>query len=303
MGPPSSSRPIDGAIAAIVVTYRSGPDLRACLERLAEDPDVGEIVVVDNGNPAEVEAWLEGFAADGKARVLRGHGNVGFGAACNRGAAATAASYLLFVNPDLTLAPGAARRMRSALIELPAPAIVGGRILGLDGKEQRGARREEITPWSALVAAFSLGRFERFNRHFRDPHRERDPLPPSPSAVAAVSGALFLMSREDYAAVGGFDEGYFLHVEDIDLCRRARAEGGAVLFHPGAEGVHVGATSDASKLFVEQAKARSFTRYFQKFATTPGARAWAAVAAMILWAGFTMRGVVGSAQRAAAAAR
>jgi GT2 family glycosyltransferase len=86
--------------------------------------------------------------------------------------------------------------------------------------------------------------------------------------VGAISGAFFLMLRPDFEALGGLDEEYFLHVEDLDLCRRAYLAGGTVLFHPNAEAVHARSTSAAPRLAIERHKAAGFRRYFQKFART-----------------------------------
>ena len=210
-------------MAAIVVTYHTGPRLDACLQRLRDDPEIEDLVVVDNGNTPEVEARLRAFAdAEPKAQLLSGHGNVGFARGCNLGAAAApAARRLLFLNPDLVLAPGATAELGAALEGGQRPCVAGGRVLALDGREQRGGRRDLITPWSTLVAFTGLSRFEGLSRLFRSPFRERDPVPAGPIAVAAVSGALMALTREDFDTLGRFDEGYFLHVEDIDLCRRA----------------------------------------------------------------------------------
>jgi len=95
--------------------------------------------------------------------------------------------------------------------------------------------------------------------------------------VPTISGACFCMRREDFAAVRGFDEGYFLHVEDVDLCWRVRQQGGLVLFHPGAEVVHIGGTSQTSPLKVEFHKGVGLARFFRKRAEGLGPRlaAWA----------------------------
>jgi GT2 family glycosyltransferase len=87
------------------------------------------------------------------------------------------------------------------------------------------------------------------------------------------------VSRAGFDRLGGFDEGYFLHVEDLDLCRRAEAEGGSVIYTPLASALHHGASSDAPALAVERHKAAGLGRYFRKFAETPGERAAAALLA------------------------
>ena len=82
--------------------------------------------------------------------------------------------------------------------------------------------------------------------------------------MPTISGACFAMRRRDFDALGGFDEGYFLHVEDIDLCWRARRAGGQVLFQPKAQVVHLGHTSLEHPVKVEFHKGVGLTRYFIK---------------------------------------
>lgn len=271
------------AISAVVVTYRTGPVLQECLERLATVAGVAEIIIVDNGNPPDDEAQIDLFASrNPAARILRGTGNIGFGTACNLGAKAAKCQWLLFVNPDLVVEPNTPRLLRDFAALRDGLTLVGGRVVGVDGIEQRGARRDEISPWSAFVAGAGLGKLERFSPIFRDPHRERDPVPPSPVPTAAVSGALFLIARTAFHSVGGFDQRYFLHVEDIDLCRRVRQRGGEVWFHPGAGGSHVGATSDVSTAEVSEWKERSFSIYFERYSGNPLERYFGRVLAFAL---------------------
>ncbi len=257
-------------ISAITVSFQTGPVLTECLDALIGAPEIDEIVVVDNGNPADVEAWLDAKAAAApRLRVLRGTGNIGFGAACNLGAARARGERLLFINPDVVLAPGAAARMAEALALAPAPGLVGGDLRDAAGMPDRGSRRDRVTLWSAFVTFSGLSRFERFTPMFRDLHRHHDPMPPTTVAVANVSGALMMLTREGFDALGGFDEGYFLHVEDIDLCWRVANAGGQVLFEPGAVGVHARSSSEASSREIERHKAAGLARYFRKSARSP----------------------------------
>lgn len=245
-----------GPVAALVVSYHTGPRLAECLYTLKSDPAISEIIIADNGNPPRVEAWLETFAetSAGKARLIR-LDNPGFGAAVNRAARETGAEMLLVINPDCVIRRGSVAPLAEALEGAAAPAIAGGRIFGIDGREQRGARRNTLT----LASALGLARWGL----------EGMPPPSGPVRVGAISGAFFLMRRADFEMLGGFDEGYFLHVEDVDLCRRAIEAGGTVIYQPLAGALHYASTSDVASETVKAHKARSLARYFRKFARGP----------------------------------
>lgn len=255
-------------VCAIIVTYRTGPVLAECLSAACTADGVDEIVIVDNGNPQPEVETIDRFAAlDVRIRVLRGQGNVGFGAACNLGAREARSDVLAFVNPDVVLARDAISLLATALPE--TPAIVGGDLRDRTGAPTRGARRERLTLWRAVVSFTGLSKLERLLPALKDFNRDRDPMPFRTIEVGAVSGALLAVRKAHYEMLGGFDEGYFLHVEDVDLCRRAGDAGWSVLFLPGPHGLHFGATSDAPGREIAMHKARSFGRYFQKFAGSP----------------------------------
>ena len=262
--------------AALVVTYHTGPRLTECLYALKADPAVSEIVIADNGNPPEVQVWLEGFVTGcaGRAKLLT-LDNPGFGAAVNRAARQTGAEWLLVINPDCVIRRGSVGQLAAALEGAPAPAIAGGRIFGVDGREQRGGRRNTLT----LSAALGLSRWTL----------ESESPPSGPVPVGAISGAFFLMRRADFVQLGGFDEGYFLHVEDVDLCRRAIEAGGSVIYQPLAGALHYTSTSDVPSAFVQQQKARSLARYFRKFARGPIERAMVEVAVPFIGLGLALR--------------
>lgn len=292
-----SPAPAWAPIAAVIVSWRTGPRLFACLEAALAAPDLAEIVLVDNGNPPDVAARLDALArASAKLVLLRGQGNVGFARGCNMGAAQARAERLLFLNPDAVIAPGAAALLARAIEDRPRPAIAGGCVCGLDGREQRGARRRRVTLWGAFVEMSGLVALARLSPVFAPVHLESEPPPAGPVETGVVSGAMLLARAADFAALGGFDEGYFLHVEDVDLCRRAWEAGGAVVYVPDARAVHEGATSAASPLRVAWHKGLSFARYFRKFARGPGRlAAWLLTPVVI--AAALVQGVVRLARR------
>lgn len=252
-------------VSVVVVSFHTGPVLDACLDAALADERVRELVIVDNGNPGAIAARLRDLeAAEPRVTLVQGHGNVGFSAGCNLGARRATGAHLVFLNPDVVLEPGAIAALTAALESAPAPAIAGGRLVDAHGREQRGSRRDRLTMGAACVSFLGLHALG-----LRDPMRHADPAPDAPLRVGAVSGALMAMRRADFETLGGFDEGYFLHVEDFDICRRAEEAGGAVMFTPFARGLHQTSSSAASLVVIERHKARGFARYFRKFAGTP----------------------------------
>ena len=269
-GARKTSSPLAVDVSVIMVVFMTGPALFESIDHVLAEPRVGEFVLIDNGSTAEDAARLRAIAEDEpKIKLLAGHGNVGFAQGANMGAAAATGRRLLFLNPDAYLQPGCMEAMEDALkLCLRRPCIIGARVLNEDGTEQRGARRGEVTPVTSLLTFTRLAERVPYFRKF-EVHHEADPVPGEPMEVSTISGACFFMAREDFAAVGGFDVGYFLHVEDVDLCWRVRERGGSVLFHPGAQVVHLGHTSRVSPLFVEFWKGVGLARYFRKRADTP----------------------------------
>ncbi len=252
----------------VVVVYRTGPPLAESVARVLADPAVDELVLVDNGStPAEAAILDAAAARDARVTLLRGQGNVGFARGANMGAQAGHGRVVVFLNPDAFLRAGCLPALAAALDGCAAgPCLAGARVLDHDGGEQRGARRGEVTPVTTLLSLTRLASLPLFRRF--EVHHEADALPTGPVPVPTVSGACFAMRRADFATMGGFDTGFFLHVEDVDLCWRVRRAGGSVLFQPAAEVTHLGSTSRTHPMRVEFHKGVGLARYFRKRADT-----------------------------------
>ena len=263
-----SQPPLAAEVSVVMVVYRTGEALAQSIAEVLAEPLVDDFVIVDNGSTSHEQAVQDAAsAADPRVRLLRGHGNVGFARGCNMGADTAHGRILIVLNPDAFLQPGCVAALVEAVDATPAPRLVGARILNVDGAEQRGARRGEVTPVTALLSLSRLSH-ARFLERF-EIHHEHDPQPGAPAPVPTISGACFALTHEDFTALGGFDEGYFLHVEDVDLCWRMRRSGGQVLFAPSARVVHLGSTSHTSPLTVEFFKGLGLVRYFRKRADNP----------------------------------
>ena len=229
-----SGGPVSGGpVTAIVVSYNAADQLALCLESLAAS-GVGAVVVVDNGSADRSDQVAQ---AAGVHWVPTG-ANLGYGRAANRGAAtpeARAARYLLVCNPDVQLGGGAVASLETALDTDAGLGAVGPGIRNPDGSLYPSART-----FPNMADAIGHGLFgmiapgNRFTRRYRLldwDHRH-------PARVDWVSGACFLVRREAWDAVDGFDPSYFMYMEDVDLFWRMGRAGWTVGYEPAAEVRH-----------------------------------------------------------------
>ncbi len=258
----------DQKFAAVVVSFHTGPILDTCLNALLKAPLCGQIILVNNGNPASVCSALEAFSrTQPKLTLVQGQGNVGFGQGCNLGAAQASEPLLVFVNPDCVIDPETLPAFAKVLAQ-GDDVLVGGLLRNEDGSEQRGSRRGQLTLWSAVVSFLGLGKAGEAAGIWRDFNRTAEPMPSDACEMPVISGGLMALYTSAFGKLGGFDPAFFLHVEDIDLCHRFAPAGGRVMFVPEATALHIGGTSGASSWRVETAKIESFARYFWKNAKT-----------------------------------
>ncbi|MGV8942471.1 glycosyltransferase [Thermomonas sp.] len=241
-------------IAAIVVSHDSEETIDDCLHRLRNAEGVVEIRVVDNDSyDATLEIVQRHALADPRLRFIANPDNPGFAVACNQGAADSSARWLAFVNPDCLVKPETLARLREHA-EAHAPALLGADLVDEAGLRDAAARRH-APDFAAMLRSVAAGRLGVAVD-------EAAPV----QAVEAVSGALMLSPRWLFERVDGFDAGYRLHAEDLDLCRRMRDVGARVLVANDVRVVHVrGVSSRSRPLFVEWHKHRGLWRYFSKF--------------------------------------
>lgn len=264
-------------VSLIVVNYNGGAFLNRCISSAIHQVD--ELIVVDNASSdSSLEQLEAAFAGEPKLRIIRNPANLGFSAACNIGLDNTESCYLLFLNPDCVLEPGTVKRLVQTLENVPDAGMTGGLLIGPDGMEQGGGRRAVPTPWRSFVHAFGLSRFSnRWPRLFFDFYLNKEPLPASPVEVEAISGACMLARRSAMQDVGKWDEGYFLHCEDLDLSMSLRRKGWKIMFVPDVKVMHYkGACSEYRPIFVEWHKHRGMIRFYRKFFRDqyPGVLMW-----------------------------
>lgn len=253
-------------VSIVVVNHNAGILLSNCVRTGLQQAE--EVLVIDNGSTDKSLELLEANSnINERVSILKTRRNLGFAAACLIGANEATKKHILFLNPDCELTEGSLRRMVQELEKDPNVGMVGGLLVNPDGGEQGGGRRAVPTPWRSFVRAFGLHRLaDRWPRLFFDFHLHKQPLPKKPIEVEAISGALMLVRREAIEDVGPWDEGYFLHCEDLDWCMRFRQKGWKILFVPDAPVVHhQGACSKSRPIFVEWYKHKGMNRFYSKF--------------------------------------
>lgn len=255
-------------IDVVIVNYNAGPFLLKAVDSVAQDSRVHRIIVVDNASrDTSMREFCARAAGEPRMIPLQNDRNLGFARACNIGIKAAAGDYLLFLNPDGEVQPGALETMVSAMRINDQVGMAGPLVLNPDGTEQAGSRRAVPTPWRTFVRAFGLSRYSnRYPKLFPDFHLNEGPLPDGPQEVEAISGSCMMVKRSALEKVGPLDEKYFLHCEDLDWCMRFRQCGLQILFVPEARVMHQrGVCGKNRTLFVEWHKHKGMIRFYRKF--------------------------------------
>jgi N-acetylglucosaminyl-diphospho-decaprenol L-rhamnosyltransferase len=251
------------AVDVVVVSYDSSNELRGCVEPLLALPGV-HVVVVDN---ASTDDSL-GVVADLPLERIALERNGGFGHGCNVGWRRGGSPFVLFLNPDARIDEASVERLVTLLEETPRAGAAAPRITHADGALDYSQRRFPRIR-STYARAFFLHRL--FPRASWTDELVREPDAYSrPGFPEWVSGACILVRRTVLEELDGFDEGFFMYCEDIDLCRRIRASGRELLFEPAARVEHRGGAS-APRTGLLPVLAASRLRYAAKHRNAAGA--------------------------------
>jgi GT2 family glycosyltransferase len=219
----------------VVVAYKSAGEIVGCLDSIMSDaPDGSSVVVVDNASP-DASATLAG-AYSKPPRVVASLRNLGFGGGCNMGSLGSDADALFFLNPDARLRPGATALLISALASDGSVGVVGPRVIDPTGESRAASAGAEPSLRSTTGHFLALGRIPGMGQLFRPVYLADARVRTRPDWV---SGAAMLVRKSAFEEIGGFDERIFMYMEDVDLCRRLRAKGWAVLYEPDAVVEHV----------------------------------------------------------------
>jgi N-acetylglucosaminyl-diphospho-decaprenol L-rhamnosyltransferase len=276
-------------VAAVIVSYNVADLVLECIASLRTD-GIEQVVVVDNAS------------VDGSVEVIRRHEpevevlslphNLGYGAGANRGVARTTASYVAVMNPDVVVEPGSTKALVDALEADAGLAVVGPRVESPGGELYPSAR---TFPDLADAAGHAFFHFVWPANPFSRRYRMLDWDHAGAADVDWVAGNHFLVRRSAWDEVGGFDESFFMYMEDVDLCWRLRRAGWRTGYEPAARVTHaIGRSTDQTPYRMIAAHHRSLLRYAAK--TTSGRRR---LLLPLIAVALAVRSVLACAQRAA----
>jgi len=232
-----------------IVNYNTKDDLKDCLNQILKSPpEVSySIIVVDNNSTDESMEFLENLNKK-RIRLILNNENKGFGSACNQIAKEIDTPYILFLNPDVKITKGAIDKLISFMENRPEVAIVTGKLLNPDGTIQLSCRR-----FPTILRALS-GRASLFRSIFPNNPISRDYMLCNLDYDKIqfpdwVRGAVMLIKTNLFKEISGFDEQFFLYLEDTDLCLRLRKMGYEIAYNPEAIFYHKLGSSTKKKEF------------------------------------------------------
>lgn len=246
-------------VAVVIVNHNAGGMIFDALNSLAADAPA-ELVVIDNASTDGSPDVIARERPD--VRLIRNATNTGFAAAANQGVRSTSTPYIVLLNPDAIIRPGALTALAAALDEHPRAAAAGALVLNPDQTVQP-TKRAFPSLWQSALHGL-LGIVWPGNPGTRAYTLADAPFD-EPDVVDWVAGTAVVLRRDAFEAVGGFDEDFFFFVEDVDLCRRLWDAGWQVWFEPRAVVEHAWGASWTQRplrfLWMHQ---RNLWRYVRK---------------------------------------
>lgn len=194
-----------------------------------------EIIVVDNcSEDGTVEMLKSEFPT---VQLIVNDENTGYTRPNNQAMRVSKGRYLVIINPDTLVKPGAFETLAAFLDSHPEAGIVGPKVLNRDGTLQKQCRRSEARPWDAFCYFSGLSRLYPHDKRFAGylmTYLDEDLT----HEAQAVSGSCMMIRREVIEQIGFLDEDFFAYQEDTDFCRRARLAGWKIYYNPAAQIVH-----------------------------------------------------------------
>ncbi|MBX2849727.1 MAG: glycosyltransferase family 2 protein [Acidiferrobacterales bacterium] len=260
------------SVHIIIVNFNAGAWLLRCLRSILDNTEY-PVTVVDN-NSTDFSVRNTQLALDDQTRITwqQNHSNVGFAAANNQVLKEVESEFVLLLNPDCEINMDTVPCMLGAFQHDPELGIASCCIYNVDGSVQNTCRRRFPTPWTAMVRLLQLNRLfpnhpkcKDFDYGSLDLDQLKSEGETPVEYVEAISGAFMLVRRTALLQVGLLDEGYFMHCEDLDWCKRFADNDWRVGFVKSASVVHAkGVSSKSRPIKVLWTLHKGMNRFFDK---------------------------------------
>ncbi len=230
-------------LSITICSWNTRKDLRECLSSLekCKSETQFEVIVFDNASEDESGKMVENEFP--WAKLIQSNHNLGFGKGQNLAMEAASGRYLMPLNSDTLVHSGALSEIVKFMDTHSEVGILGPKLLNPDGSLQFSCRKFP-TPLAALFRNTPLGKLFPKNRFSRE-YLMQDWNHDDAREVDWVSGAAICINRECYHTIGGFDEQFFMFLEDVDWCKRAWQAGFKVMYFPKAVITHsIGKSTD-----------------------------------------------------------
>jgi len=228
---------VSDELPVVTVTYSPGSHLERFLSSLSLATEVPvTVVLADNGSTdGSPESAVERFP---NTRLVRTGANLGYGSAVNRGVAAvddsSCSEFLVIANPDVVWGPGSIDALLEAMARWPDAGAVGPLIRDPDGSVYPSARHlPSIIRGGMHAVVGPVWKNNPWTAAYRQERQE-----PTERSVGWLSGSCLLVRRTAFDQIGGFDERYFMYMEDVDLGDRLGQAGWRNVYVPAAEVLH-----------------------------------------------------------------
>jgi len=276
----SALDPTKPQVSVIIVSADSGPSLRDCVKSVLACTTPLEVLLIDNASSDSIpQAIARARESDPRFKVIYNHANLGFGPAVNRAAAQAHGEALLILNPDCLITQEALQRLHDVLASEKKAGLVGAVVCDAQGVPDPASFRRDPVLGRALATLLR-----------RKGGVNAQNVPDHVVEAEAVSGAVMLMPLRVFEMLNGFDEKYFLHCEDLDLCRRVRDAGWRVLLAGDVRVLHgKGGSSRHRPVFVSYHKHRGMWRWFRKFDPASRNPLIAAAVWLGIWSRFLLK--------------
>lgn len=264
----TGSRPQDFETSVVIVNFRTMKLTRDAIASVLPEAEVREVVVVDNASGDGSAEYLGDVFAGERVRVFESGHNRGFGPAVNLGASHCTSPLLLILNSDAALVRGSVGRLARGLVADDSLGVVAPAVYEPDGRTLQAGAYGRLPNRRDIL----------FANGWTKPPAAEDSDGATPGWV---SGVAMLLRRSDFEALGGFDEGFGMYFEDVDLCRRLRDAGKSVRRELTAGVVHGLGQSWQSRRDQRRRFHESKLRYFQKLGATRFEMGWVRLAGLI----------------------